>query len=181
MVINGTGHRPFQFDKKTNKWISKLEFTNDNGVLIKGNSRELYDRLVDLASAWLRKHHEVDIVIQGGAMGWDLALGRAALLEKREMHFYVPFKGHGQDWKTFYKEEHNDLLASAHHVHAPDVPFSVKELLKRNEDMVNGADMVLALHDGSPGGTSSCLKYAESVKKPHENLWGMWERYRGRV
>lgn len=173
MIVNGTGHRPFQQDKKTKLWVSKLEFPG-----APGNSRQLYDRLTDLAYAWLSRHPEVDTVISGCAMGWDLALARGALKAGKKLHMYVPYNGHGQTWKTFYKQEHNELLTLADYIYAPDVPFSVGALLKRNEDMVNAADMCLALWDGTPGGTGSCVKYAEKVGKPVVNLWDYWNKHK---
>lgn len=33
---------------------------------------------------------------------------------------------------------------------------------RRNEFMVDNADMVLAYHDGSEGGTKNCVDYAKS-------------------
>jgi hypothetical protein len=179
-TINGTGHRSFQKDKKTGLWISKLAYTNDNGEFVSGNSRELFDRLVALARSWLVRNPEYTTVISGMALGWDLGLARAAILEGRKLHAYVPHRGHGQDWKTFYKAEHNELLEIADYVFAPDVEFSVSALLQRNKDMVNSSDSVLALWDGTSGGTARCIEYAESVGTPVVNLWPSWERYRGR-
>lgn len=36
---------------------------------------------------------------------------------------------------------------------------------KRNEYMVDLADRVIAVWDGSKGGTANCIKYAEKVGK----------------
>jgi uncharacterized phage-like protein YoqJ len=46
----------------------------------------------------------------------------------------------------------------------------------RNEWMVDNAHIVLALWDGSSGGTGNCIKYAnrKSVNKPIINLWSSW-------
>lgn len=177
-IVNLSGHRPFQFDKKTGKWISKLEYTNDEGRLIKGNSRELYNRLVDLAEAYYRAHPEIEAVIGGCAMGWDLAGQRAAVNLGIPMHAYVPYVGHGQEWNTFYKEEHNELVSLASYIFAPDVSFSPAALLQRNRDMVDASDMTLALFDGSGGGTAHCVNYALSQGKPVVNLWPSWIKYR---
>lgn len=180
-TINLSGHRPFQKDKKTGLWISKLEYTRDDGVLVKGNSGDLYLRLIDLFRTYFERNPQIDTVISGCAMGVDLAGAKAAQILGLKTHMYVPYTGHGQDWKTFYKEEHNLIIEAADYVYAPNVPFSVTALLKRNEDMVDNADSVLALWDGSPGGTASCIRYAKSVDKEYVNLWKTWDKYKGRV
>lgn len=176
MILAGTGHRSFQKDKKTDKWISKLEFPGHPG-----NSRQLYDRITALAAAWLRQHPEYKIVISGAAIGWDLALANAAVQEKRKLHMYIPFVGHGQTWKSFYKEEHNRLVKLATVVHAPNIPFSPDALLQRNKDMVDNCDHLLALWDRTPGGTMHAVQYAVSIEKDYTNLWNIWERGRSNI
>jgi len=41
----------------------------------------------------------------------------------------------------------------------------------RNIWMVDNCDLVLALWDGSDGGTGNCIKYANKIGKPIVNLW----------
>jgi uncharacterized phage-like protein YoqJ len=173
MIVAGTGHRPFQKDKNTGEYISKLAFPGH-----KGTSRELYMRLTDLAVAWLDKNDEYRSVISGCAMGWDLALANAADYLNRELWMYVPYKGHGEKWTTFYREEHDRLIKEAYIVYAPDVEYNPRHLLQRNKDMVRDADVMLALWDGSEGGTAHCVRYAESKKVPVINLWDQWEKYK---
>jgi uncharacterized phage-like protein YoqJ len=51
--------------------------------------------------------------------------------------------------------------------------FAVYKMQVRNEWMVNHANILLALWDGSTGGTYNCIQYA--MKKNHIeiiNLWG---------
>lgn len=145
--------------------------------LVKGNSEELFSRLISLATAYLKSHPEVETVIQGCAMGWDLALGVAAQDLGISVHSYVPYKGHGKDWKTFYREVHAEVLSKSAEIYAPDVPFSRETLLQRNKDMVDSADYVLALWDGSPGGTKHCVNYANLSEKKVVNLWKNWKKY----
>ena len=41
----------------------------------------------------------------------------------------------------------------------------------RNEAMVNDCDLLLALWNGTSGGTANCIRYANSVKREIRNLW----------
>jgi uncharacterized phage-like protein YoqJ len=179
MIVSATGHRPFQKDKKTGLWVSKLEYPG-----APGNSVLLYNRLIDLGRAWLRKNPDVSIVISGAAMGWDLAIARATILENRELHMYIPYSGHGESWKTFYKDEHKDLVEKASKVVVPESSENViKALLQRNKDMVDNSEFLLALWDGSSGGTAHCVnyamqKYGEKFDKKFHNLWPSWIKYR---
>jgi uncharacterized phage-like protein YoqJ len=46
----------------------------------------------------------------------------------------------------------------------------------RNEWMIDRCDVLLALWDGSRGGTANCCWCAKRVERPIENLWGEWLR-----
>jgi uncharacterized phage-like protein YoqJ len=48
------------------------------------------------------------------------------------------------------------------------------KLQKRNIWMVDRSTAVLALWDGSKGGTANCVKYAEKVSVPVFNVWPGW-------
>jgi len=186
MVINLTGHRPFQFDKRTNRWISKLEYTNDSGTLIKGNSLGLYLRLTQLFKAYYMKHPEITTVISGMAMGVDLAGADAAIALGIPVHAYIPYPGHGSEWKTFYRDLHSEIAEAATELYVPSEKPKESEfakfLLQRNKDMVDNSDFTLALWDGTPGGTAHCVSYAQNKRGElwGTNLWPHWERNRGR-
>ncbi|WP_206759019.1 hypothetical protein [Anabaena azotica] len=51
--------------------------------------------------------------------------------------------------------------------------------MKRNEWMVDQCHRLVALHDGSTGGTGNCVNYAKSKKVHIVNLWKSWVKYRG--
>ncbi|MBD2505254.1 hypothetical protein H6G83_32420 [Anabaena azotica FACHB-119] len=53
------------------------------------------------------------------------------------------------------------------------------KLMKRNEWMVDQCHRLVALHDGSTGGTGNCVNYAKSKKVHIVNLWKSWVKYRG--
>ena len=43
--------------------------------------------------------------------------------------------------------------------------FSMASYQRRNEFMVDAADVLAAFFDGSPGGTANCVRYANKVGK----------------
>ncbi|WP_188052008.1 hypothetical protein [Azospirillum sp. Sh1] len=47
----------------------------------------------------------------------------------------------------------------------------------RNEWMVDHSDRLLALWDGSQGGTANCVRYARGLGRPIDNLWSEWEKF----
>lgn len=69
---------------------------------------------------------------------------------------------------------HGDVLAGL----ADAEPLSQHEVNRlmqlRNEWMVDRATKMVALHDGSWGGTFNCLAYARKKGVPVDNLWDRW-------
>lgn len=172
MIITATGHRPLQKDKQTGQWYSKLVTQSIRQPL----STELFDRLTDLAGAYFTAHPEVTRVNVGMAQGWDLAVGRAAIRAGVPVVAWIPHAGHGE-WRSFYREVHAEVRAGAAVVHDCQEPFSARLLLQRNLDMLQDAERVVCLWDGSPGGTGHCVGQALRRGIPVVNLWQSWQRY----
>lgn len=152
MKICGTGHRP-----------GKLPGTYSMGT---------FNRLVDTAGGWLDEHPEVTEVISGMALGWDQALAVAALDRMIPVHAYIPCVGQADMWPTESHYFYQKLLSQCATVRlVTPGAYSALKMQIRNEAMVDDADLVVALWDGSPGGTGNCIRYAEDVMKPIVNLW----------
>lgn len=49
-------------------------------------------------------------------------------------------------------------------------PFKPWKLQRRNEWMVDNSDLLVAVHDGGPGGTANCVAYAEAAGRPVRRL-----------
>jgi uncharacterized phage-like protein YoqJ len=49
-----------------------------------------------------------------------------------------------------------------------------RAMQRRNEWMVDRADKLVALWDGSWGGTFNCIEYARKKGVPFDNLWARW-------
>lgn len=61
-----------------------------------------------------------------------------------------------------------EFVVSGIHVPVP------KAMQIRNEWIVDRADRIIALWDGSFGGTHNCITYANKRKVPVDNLWDAW-------
>lgn len=145
MIIAGTGHRP-------------------NKILVD------QDALIQFACHQLRLRAPSH-VISGMAQGWDAALAAAARHLCIPFTAAVPFAGYGKKYWPQTIFAFMDLCAAAQHVEIVcDYP-GTRALQLRNEWMVDRADRVLALHDGSWGCTFNCIQYARKRGVRVENCW----------
>lgn len=154
MIIAATGHRPERIgghDLKTRRALGALAV-------------EALSRL------------QPDQVISGMALGWDQAVAAAAHLLNIPFIAAVPFPGQHSLWPDDAERRYHRLLDLADKVvfvSDIDVPVN-KALQKRNEWMVDRANRMLALWDGSFGGTHNCIVYARKRGVPVDNLWPYW-------
>lgn len=163
MIIAGTGHRP-----------DKLRVGALNAY-----QPAVHERLVDLARAALTQEAPAR-VISGMALGWDTALAMAALDLAIPFDAYVPFAGQESRWPEPSRRRYHDLLGRAERVVIVSPGgYSPASMQRRNERMVDDCDRLLALWDGSAGGTCNCVRYAESAGRPIRNLWPSWQRHTG--
>lgn len=150
MIIAGTGHRP---DK------------------LGGYADDVQVELIKLARSWMQENKPTK-VISGMAVGWDLALATAALKEKIPFIAAVPFYGQENVWPRKIRDVYNNYLLLAEQIIIVcQGGYGRWKFQRRNVWMVDHCDMVLALWNGSPGGTENCVKYAQKSKKPIINLW----------
>jgi uncharacterized phage-like protein YoqJ len=153
MVVAGTGHRP-----------PKLG----------GYGNDVYQRLVVLAEKALREKLPSK-VISGMALGWDQALAEAAARLSLPLIAAIPFVGQERLWPDESKKRYETLLQQAtEKVVVCEGGYSPSKMQIRNRYMVEKCDVLLALWDGSPGGTWNCVRYAEAISKPVVNLWDDW-------
>lgn len=154
MIIAGTGHRP---DK------------------LGGYDAFTAKKTLDLAEKLLR-FHQPSTVISGMAQGWDMALAQAAINLGIPFHAYLPFLGQELVWPQTTRLYYHALLRHAQHtVICSEGGFTKKAMQVRNERMVDACDLLLALWNGSPGGTANCLTYAMLKQKPILHCWPMFE------
>ena len=155
-VVAGTGHRP-------PKLGGYDDYTAEN--------------LTTLAIDWLTlyKPYKPVSVISGMALGWDQALAAAAIRLKIPFTAAVPFPGYERKWPTESIKRYTILIG-----HCSELVFvsnsynGASTMQLRNEWMVDRCDLLLALWDGSKGGTANCIRYAERKNVKIENLWNRW-------
>lgn len=162
MIICGTGHRP-----------NKLN----------GYSEQAFSELTDLATTALIKLSP-NKVIAGGAIGWDQALANAAYSLGIPLTLAYPFKDFHCKWPRdsvgykFHREMElvAELLTKpVEIIYVSEPGYAAWKMQVRNKWMVDHSDSVLALWDGSSGGTANCVAYADKKGKPIINLWEQWK------
>lgn len=170
MVVAGTGHRP-------DKIVSDGRNAYDDAVAL---------GLMQFVRRCLRRLKPTR-VISGMALGWDQALAAAAVWEEIPFDAYVPFAGQESRWPASSQRRYRELLAKAADVViCSPGGYHPGKMQHRNERMVDMCDVLLALWNGTPGGTANCVAYAErSIKEGRaltvHNVWSAWERSRGRL
>lgn len=153
MIICGTGHRP---DK------------------LGGYSKEVHDKLVLVARDAI-KELKPSRVISGMALGWDQALMEAAQRLAYPTTAAIPFKGQERAWPRLSQLKYQELLDGAMDiVYVCEEGYAPWKMQKRNEWMVDNSHLVLALWDGSSGGTLNCIRYADKMGK---KILNVWEKY----
>ncbi len=153
MTICGTGHRP---DK------------------LGGYSKDVLRALITLADAWLAANAP-EKVISGVALGWDTALAIASLRRGIPTHAYTPCPGQDSRWPEESRRRYRKILGKCESVlTACPKGYTASCMQRRNELMVDDADLVLALWSGAPGGTRNCVGYAREKGVKVENLWEAW-------
>lgn len=156
MIIAGTGHRP-------DKLFSSDPYGYDNFIL-----------LVRFLQPILRKA-QPEWIISGMAQGYDWALAMASKNVGIPFVAAIPCEGHEKTWPKEAQKNYHSILK-----HASEIEIVCKQaydntcMQRRNEWMVDNCDTVLALHDGSPGGTGNCVAYALKKKKKVVNVWDLW-------
>ena len=164
MIIAGTGHRP---EKLVPQDKRKIAYSN-----------EVRTRLKELAIASLQKI-KVSAVISGVALGWDTGLALAAIELDIPLIAAVPFDGQESKWRDTDVLMYRYILAAADRVEIiSEGGYSAKKMQIRNQWMADEANTILALWDGSEGGTGNCIKYAKP-RVEINNLWDSWVKYSG--
>jgi uncharacterized phage-like protein YoqJ len=161
MIVAGTGHRP-----------DKL-----GGYL--GFIDKVYPRLVDLAAAALKKFSATK-VISGMAQGWDWAIADAAIRLQLPWEAALPCDGQDAVWPVDAKQYYASLLSKATTVTmcGPGGGYAVWKMNYRNKYMVDWCDLLLALWNGTKGGTNNCVSYAQEKERRMVNVWPSWEKFR---
>lgn len=153
MIIAFTGHRPHKlggyndrtnFKSKFDKLVMKI-FTDNFMNEFRNNNLE---------------------IITGMALGVDTWAAYFAISCKIPFRAYIPFSGQEKMWPTESQSMYRLLLTKASKIkYICDPGYAAWKMQKRNEAMINDCDILVAIWDGTSGGTGNCVKYAQSIKK----------------
>lgn len=156
MIIAATGHRP-----------TKLG----------GYSMDALKYLRDIMVDFITKAGNVDTVISGMAIGWDTAVALATLQTKKKLICAIPFKGQEGRWPEESQYLYNQVLERATEVTIVcEGGYESWKMQRRNEWMVDNSEAIVAMWDGSVGGTANCIRYARQQDKLAYNLYKIYKQ-----
>jgi uncharacterized phage-like protein YoqJ len=146
MIVAFTGHRP---DK-----LGGYKLPNDT-----------YIRVCQKIDTTL-KEFKPEKVITGMALGIDQ--WAASIAHKLHIPFLaaIPFEGQENAWPESSRKIYRILRKLAtEEVIVSQGGYSADKMQVRNIWMVDNCDKLIAVWDGTKGGTGNCIEYAKSVKK----------------
>lgn len=160
-AIAFTGHRP----NKLNGWTP-----NENLALL----TEVRNKVLHYA-----RHEGYDTFIQGCALGTDL-WSALVVIKLRRRHkdlshikliSAVPCLNHKSKWNEESQKLWDYVIKNSDEVvYVSEEEYTPKCMQIRNEWMVDRADKLIAVWDGTRGGTGSCVEYALKKKKTIDRI-----------
>lgn len=146
-----TGHRPqnlpFRFDESDKRCIA-----------LKNQLRKLIVQLIE--------QHNVTHFISGMAIGVDMYAAEIVLdLKARYPHITlesaIPCETQAAKWSEPLRARYFRIAKQCDKETMLQTQYTPDCMQKRNRYMVDQADMLLAVWDGTPSGTGSTVKYAQ--------------------
>ncbi len=158
MIYAATGHRPGKL----------LGYEKD-------------DQLKSFAVGILEKLLSVERIkptklISGMALGWDMAWAEAGKELGIPFDAYIPCKNQSDRWPKSSQERWSYLISWAKNVKSFSDAYTQRCMQDRNEGMVLDCDILVALWDGSKGGTGNCVNFAKTKERKIINCWGDFSR-----
>ena len=150
MIIAATGHRP---DKVGG-------YSDSAGVRRRGIAEQ---RLIGWGPTKC---------IVGMALGWDTDVALVCIKLGIPFIAAVPFAGQESRWPEKSRRVFHAVLSHASEVVTVcEGGYAPHKMQVRNQWMVDHCDLLLALWDGSPGGTGNCIAYAQQKGVHINNCW----------
>lgn len=112
----------------------------------------------------------------GMARGCDLYFAEQVLQVRRmcaqiRLVAMIPCPSQPDMWPEREQARYRRLLAACDEVRVLEPAYSEGCMLRRNRAMVDAADILITVYDGSGGGTGATVRYAE---KCGVTLWPVW-------
>lgn len=146
MKVAITGHRP-------HKLGNDYALTSPLLVTIKNTLSDF----VDL------NRHDITHLISGMALGIDTLWAELSLEKDIPLIAAVPCPTQADFWIDSSKRRYKKILANPLTTyHLVSDTYSPAAMQVRNQWMVDNCDLLIAVWDGSAGGTYNCIKYTEA-------------------
>lgn len=144
LIISMTGHRP---DK-----LGGYNTPNKVHLAVVDGLKKLFAEL------------KPSCVITGMALGVDQWAAEICAANGIPFVAAIPFHGQEGKWPEHAQKRYHALVQKAHRawVISPG-PYDPAKMHIRNHWMVNSCNLLVAVYDGSPGGTGACVGYAEKI------------------
>lgn len=121
------------------------------------------------------------IIVQGCALGWDMAIAKEAIAQGHKVISCIPVLGFNSKWHLDDVWELEGVLNKSHKVEiVTNGPYCPQALDIRNKYMVDNSDQLYALCASVPSGTQNCVNYAEKNCKSIKHLWQDWLKFKER-
>lgn len=147
-----TGHRP-------NKLGNDYDLTSP---LLQNIKKEIISIIEQL-----QKPDREIVLVTGMALGIDTLFAKIAIEKKLRFIAAIPCTNQETMWPQKSQDVYHSLIYNplCHRVFVSDKPYYNKCMQDRNEWMVHNSSILIAVWDGTYGGTANCVKYAESYKR----------------
>ena len=121
------------------------------------------------------------VVYSGMALGWDQAVVEACLELHIDYVSCVPYHGFERQWGAGAIARYHRYLKAAQKVHVVcEGDYSAWKLKRRNVFMVDRSKVLVALWDGSHGGTQHTVMQGQTQSRLIVNVWESWKELRDR-
>lgn len=157
LILTVTGHRPNKISRDLYTWNSKL-------------SVKYIVYFMKYITKYCDENPDKTIVCRSGmALGIDTLFAIAALRVRNhgckvELEACVPCRNQSCKWVKSSVDLYNDILNAADKVtYVSNEEYTPWCMQDRNVYMVDGCNKVLAVWDGTKGGTGNCVNYAKKV------------------
>lgn len=130
-----------------------------------------------LAAAVVRAAEEgYDTFLCGMARGCDFYFAEAVEMAVEayphlRLEAWLPCPSQSDRWPEIDRARQEKLLLECAAVYMVEPRYSEGCMLRRNRAMIDRADALLTVWDGSPGGTEAAVRYAGRLGKEIRSLW----------
>jgi uncharacterized phage-like protein YoqJ len=106
-------------------------------------------------------------VITGMALGVDQWAAEVCIHHEIPFAAFIPYPDHGSNWPPHAQAHYQWLLSKAYQtvVVNPNPGFDGRKMHARNEWIVQNCELLLAVYNGTPGGTQNCLGTAARLNR----------------